>query len=193
VVGILALSNDNWINHIADYLAANKYYGWNFVFNDSAIELNPCSCAGLPYIQIIPSLNINDYMYYNMSLMDNITVNMPSTAYYPGGVYNKSIKKYLYKNALSCIHCEYLIPMLDKYLMIPHVSKEVQLQIMFARAVCAKASVIVLLQPYDNYDSRLIDYCIVSVCWASALSLSPPNILHYLTHVRVYIFWTATA
>jgi ribose transport system ATP-binding protein len=164
IVGILGVSNDNWINDITDFLMINKSYGWNFVLNDSAIELNPSTCAGLPYIQIIPSLNMNDYMYYNMSLMDNVTVNLPDTAYYPGGVYNKSVKKYFYKNALSSIHCEYLIPMFEKYPMIPHLSKEIQLQIMFARAVCARASVIILLQPYDNYGSADLMQLLHSVC-----------------------------
>ena len=167
IVGIMDLSSDHSLSGLPDYFDTHSPISSTVVLKDSVIRLNEVSCSGLPHIRFIPSVNLNDLMFYNLSLMDNITVDMPKEALYPGGYTSSNIRKYLYKNALSCIRCEYLIPLLEKYAELPHVSKVIQMQIMFARAVCAKASVIMLMQPYDSYDSiniRDLKQLLYNVC-----------------------------
>ena len=149
---MMDLSTSHSGTDIANILCLQAPCSGTIAFENSIYSLSRSSCD-LQSIKLIPRINPNNYLFHNMSLMDNITIEIPKTKYTSAIWNSKSINKFLYKNALSLIHCEHLYNMFDHYDTLTHVDNLSQLQILFARAVCSKASLIVLNRPYDSYSS----------------------------------------
>jgi len=120
-------------------------------YDGSKIVFSPAAGSGdSSEIFVVPPIKNRDYVFHNLSLMDNVTINLPGSAKTFFGGCSLPIRRYLYKNALEAIQCGEIDKIFGKETTLPQVDKPMQLQILTARAVCSGASVFVYIEPFES-------------------------------------------
>lgn len=157
IVGIVDVSANHCGQSLIASLCGNQPVSGEIYYNNQVYSHKRAAYVKLPDIYLIPEPSIN-CIFENLNLMDNIVVRLPRNYRFPLVFINRNIDQYLYKNAISSLNCDSLMEIFGTDSMLPiSVTKIQRLQIMFARVICAKARLIFLDSPFDNYDSVCID------------------------------------
>ena len=105
-----------------------------------------CISCGIGYIPELPQKNL---LFSNMSLIDNVMLNIPDQ-YYNAFLINQRLKSFAFRNALKELGFEELLPYQKGPL--PEFSAIHQFRILTAKWFCANMQAIVMENPFSCFD-----------------------------------------
>lgn len=158
---ILGILDRDWEygNSVSNTLFGQKGYAGEFYFNDKQIQLKSLDDAIQNGIGIVQESAHSKNVFYNMSLMDNVTLMMPKSLYHPLGLTNSRIQKYQFRHALEQLNCQYLIDMYGEDDTLPAVNKSTQMKIRLAKWLCINPRVMIFVNPHLSFDDlTIIDF-----------------------------------
>lgn len=98
-----------------------------------------------------------DLTFQNLSLYDNITLNIPRELAKPFYATDTRINQYLYRDTLQLIHSSHLIEQYGSLKRLPVLGKEEQMRIQTAKWLFAKVKILVMINPAIYFDATNIN------------------------------------
>lgn len=156
---VLGLFESDWEYGVtlANAMFGTTRYTGNIIINGKKVIINSTKEAINNGIGLIKENDKSNGIFYNMSLMDNITIMMNKRLYRLCTFENKRIKTYAFKRTLELLHCSHLIDDIGDGNRLPHLSKSTQMKIIMAKWLCANPKILILINPYLSFDDLTIN------------------------------------
>lgn len=156
---VLGLFESDWEYGVtlANAMFGTTRYTGNIIIDGKNVIINSTKKAINNGIGLIKENDKSNGIFYNMSLMDNVTIMMNKRLYHLCGFENKRIKSYTFKRTLQLLHCSHLISDIGDTDRLPHLSKSTQMKIMMAKWLCTNPKVLILINPYLSFDDLTIN------------------------------------
>lgn len=148
--GLIDFSSDAGF-HLANVLSGKEHFQGEMRLDSELYRPVDELAAAKAGVYIINTNANYSFAMLNMNLVDNVTLMMPSSITFHG-FETKNMKKYLASHVLHMLGCEYLLDKYPENKPIGIANRRAQIEIAIARLVCAKAKVIVLINPMSYYD-----------------------------------------
>jgi ABC-type sugar transport system ATPase subunit len=140
---------------LIDALNAREVCFGSICLDQITFEMNNSIFKGSKYIGIITEKNSDFSLFENMNIEDNVTLMLPNNLYFPLGLINMRVKKYLFRKSLSNIHSDDILALADSNHgnELPYLEKQMKFRILVARYICSGVKVLVILDPQYSFDA----------------------------------------
>ena len=153
ILGILDTYRD-YALQLVDILTTGTAYSGTICMNGSDISIASYKDAVRKGIGLINCNSDSPGIFFNLSLIDNITMMMPK-------VYTiferQRLKKFLLWKSLEAIHCQALIDTYGIEKLLPPLSKSTQMKVLIAKWICAGVKILILVNPHSYFDDIDLD------------------------------------
>jgi ABC-type sugar transport system ATPase subunit len=148
ILGILDTYRDYGMQ-LVDILTKGSQHTGSIFMNNKSLSIASNKDSVKNEIGVINCNIDSPGVFFNLNLVDNITLMMPELY---KGLEQQRIKKFYVRKSLEAIHCEKLIDEYVRKKALPAVDKRTQMKIMIAKWICAGIKVLILVNPHSWFD-----------------------------------------
>jgi ribose transport system ATP-binding protein len=153
ILGILDAYRDYGMQ-LVDILTKGSTHSGSIFVNEKKLSITNYKDSVKNGIGLINSNTDGPGIFFNLSLMDNVTLMMPEL---DKGLEKQRIKKFLLRKSLEAIHSEKLIDEFGKKKLLSAMDKRTQMKVMIAKWICAEVKLLILVNPHSSFDDINID------------------------------------
>lgn len=141
---------------IANTIFGENPYTGDIIINNKIVKIKKNKDAVKYGVGFIRESDQFNGIFYNMSLIDNVTLIMNKHLYHFMGFENKRIKKYTFNKVLKLLNCSELINSIGDSSRLPHLNKSTQMKILIAKWLCINPKILIFHNPYLSFDDLTI-------------------------------------
>jgi ABC-type sugar transport system ATPase subunit len=131
-------------------LSGNRNKQSEFYIGGKHVSINCSKDAVIHGVAII--CEVDRQVFENMSLAQNITINMGAPLYNKLGFDSRSVERYIIRETLHTLQCTDLQDRYGKFKDLPLLPRHEQMKIIVARWLCVNPHSFIFINPLHNYD-----------------------------------------